>query len=78
MDGVILPMNGQYREPKAKARDDSWVSTVMTTFLLIESSAPTSIGVYTYSSSNLEEADLQKHPMVNRTSRSEHAYGDSK
>ena len=37
----------------------------MTTFLPIEPSAPISVCVYTYGSSNLEEAHMQKHSTAN-------------
>jgi hypothetical protein len=60
-NGVILPLNRQHREPMAKSRDELRVSTVTTTFLLFERSAPISVFVYTYSSSNVEEAHWQKH-----------------
>jgi hypothetical protein len=45
---------------KAKS-DDLRVSKVTTTFLPIERSAPIPVCVYTYSSSNLEEAHLRRH-----------------
>jgi hypothetical protein len=51
----------QYRTPEAKSTDDLRVSTVTTSFLPIERSAPISVCVYTYSSGILEEAQLQKH-----------------
>jgi hypothetical protein len=80
MDGVILPLNRQYREPKVMSRDDLRVSTVTTTFLLSERSAPISVCVYTYSSSNLEAAHLRRHSTANYTygytTRVKHAYGD--
>ena len=44
-----------------RSRDDLRVSTVRTTFLPIERSSPISVCVYTYSSSNLEEAHLWRH-----------------
>jgi len=49
---------------KAKS-DDLRVSTVTTTILLFERSAPISVCVYTYSSSNLEEAHWQQHFAAN-------------
>ena len=55
----------QYRKPKAKSRDNFRVSTVTTTILLFERSAPIPVCVYTYSSCNLEEAHLQKHSTAN-------------
>jgi hypothetical protein len=80
MDRVIIPLNRQYREPKAMSRADLRVSTVTTTFLPIERSAPASISVYSYSSSNLEEAHLRKHSTATYTygyiTRVKHAYGD--
>jgi hypothetical protein len=44
------------REPNAKSRDKLRVSTVTTSFLLIERIPPTSIIVYPDSSRNHEEA----------------------
>jgi len=58
------PWMSQYWKPKAKLRDDLWVSTVTTGILPIKQSAPISVCLYTYSSSNLE-AHLQKHSMAN-------------
>jgi len=76
---VILPLNRQYREPMAKSRDELWVSTVTTTFLLFERSAPISVCVYTYSSSNLEEAHLRRHSTATYTYGytigAKHSYG---
>jgi len=45
----------QHRTPKAKARDNFWVSTLASTCLPFEWSAPIPVCVYTYSSSNLTE-----------------------
>jgi len=52
-------------ENQGEVRDDLRVSTVTTTILLFERSAPISVCVYTYSSSNLEEAHWQKHFAAN-------------
>ena len=52
-------------ENQRRSRDDLPVSTVTTTFLPSERSAPISVCVYTYSSSNLEEAHWQKHFAAN-------------
>ena len=46
---------------KPKSKDDLQVSTVTTTLLPIEQCASTSIGLYTYSSNNLEEHHLHRH-----------------
>jgi hypothetical protein len=46
----------RFQAPNAKSRDELQVSTVTTSFLLIERIALTSIGVYPDSSSNLGEA----------------------
>jgi len=58
------PWRRPYRNPKAKSRDDLRVSIVTTSFLLFEWSAPIPVCVYTYSSSILEEAHLQKHLVI--------------
>ena len=52
-------------ENQRRSRDDLPVSTVMTTFLPIERSAPISVCMSTHSSTNLEEAHLQKHSTAN-------------
>ena len=65
MDRVILPLNAAISWIKGEVRDVLRVSTVMTTILLFEGSAPIPVCVYTYSSSNLEEAHLQKHSRAN-------------
>jgi len=52
-------------ENQGEVRDDFRVSTVTTTFLRIEPSAPISVCVYTYGSRNLEEAHMQKHSTAN-------------
>ena len=65
MDGATLPLNAAILRTKSAVRDDLRVSTVTTTFLPIEQSAPIPICVYTYSSSNLEEAHFQKHSTAN-------------
>jgi len=52
-------------EDQGPSRDNLRVSTVTSTFLPIEWSAPISVCVYTYSSSILEEAQLQKHSTAN-------------
>jgi len=64
MDGVTLPLKEAISRIKAKS-DEFRVSTVTTTILLIERSAPIPVCLYTYSSSNLEEAHLQKHSTAN-------------
>jgi hypothetical protein len=78
-NGVILPLNRQYREPMVKSRDELQGSTVTTIFFLIERSAPISVCVYTYSSSNLEEAHLGGHSTATwtygYTIRAKHTYG---
>jgi len=53
--------------PKAKSTDELQVSTVTTSCLLIEQIPPTSIGVYTDSPSNLEQAQLRRHSTANCT-----------
>jgi len=65
MGRVTLPLDAAISRIKGEVRDDLRVSTVTTTFLPIERSAPYSVCVYTYSSSNLEEAHLQKHSTAN-------------
>jgi len=67
MDGATLPLNAAILRTTSAVRDDLRVSTVTTTFLPIERSAPISVCVYTYSSSNLEEAHLQKHSTATYT-----------
>ena len=64
MDGVILPLNQQYREPKRMSKDDLPVSKVTTIILLLEPLAPIPVSVYTYSSSNLDEAHFQRHSIA--------------
>jgi len=59
------PWMPQYWKPKAESRDYSQVSTVTTTILLFERSALIPVCMYTYSSSNLEEAHMQKHSTAN-------------
>jgi len=65
MDGVTLPLNAVILRTKSAVSDDLRISTVTTTFLPIEQSAPIPICIYTYSSSNLEEAHFQKHSTAN-------------
>jgi hypothetical protein len=68
------------RVPKAKSTDEFRVSTVITSCLLIERIPATSIGVYTDSPRNLEEAHLRRHSTANCTyeyvTRAKHTYGD--
>jgi len=52
-------------ENQGVVRRDFRVSTVTTTLLPIRQSAHISVCVYTYGSSNLEEAHLQKHSTAN-------------
>jgi len=61
MDGVTVPLNTAISTIKGEVGDDFHVSTVTTIILLFEWSAPISVSVYTYSSSNLEEAHFQRH-----------------
>jgi len=60
--------------------DDVLVSTVTTTFLLIEWSSPVSVWVYTNGWSNLEDADVHRHSTGNYTYRyatsAKHIYRD--
>jgi hypothetical protein len=67
------------RAPNAKSADELQVSTVTTSFLLLERIPPTSIAMYTDSSSNLEEAHLRRHSTANCTygyaTRAKHGYG---
>jgi hypothetical protein len=67
MDRATLPLNAAILRTKSAVRDDLRVSTVTTTFLPIVQSASTSIGVYTDSSSNLEEAHLRRHSTATYT-----------
>jgi len=61
MDKVLLPQNAVISKTKGKVRDDSRVSTVMTTIFLFQQSAPIAVRVYSYRSSSLEEAHWQRH-----------------
>ena len=65
------------REPKAKSRDELRVSPITTSRLLIERIPPTSIAVYTDTSSNLEEAHWRKHSTATYTYGGGSAYEGS-
>jgi len=77
---VMIRLNQQYREPIGKSTQQLLVNKSITTFLLIERSVPSSIGVYTFSPSNLDETHLGKPSTATYsykyTFRGRLAYGD--
>jgi hypothetical protein len=56
MDGATLPLNAAILRNKSAVRDDLRVSTVTTSFLPFERSAPIPVCVYKYITSHLAEA----------------------
>jgi len=65
IDVVTISLSEARLQIKDKVCSDWHVSTVTTSFLPIDQSAPISVGLYTNSSSSLEETYLQKHCVAN-------------
>jgi len=64
---VTLTHNVAILRSKGEVADDLWVSTVTSTFHLFEWSAPISVHVYTYNSSNVQDTCLLSHGMPTHT-----------
>jgi hypothetical protein len=65
MDGVTAPLNAAISKTKGGVKRRFPSQHSYDYILLFERSAPIPVCVYTYSSSNLEEAHLQKHSTAN-------------